>query len=184
MMSDANLQNLLLSGLVEVLRQGIELLNRIEDRDYTTMEENEIVGSTSVGAHVRHCLEFINCFLEGTENGRIDYDKRVRNRRIENERVFAVTEIFKTIQILTNFSSPESGNSLLVRPENVLGNDDFWCGSTIERELEFLQSHTIHHYALITFKLRALGVRVPAEFGVAPSTRRFWKGKSATGRSV
>lgn len=38
----------------------------------------------------------------------------------------------------------------------------------------FLQSHTIHHMALIGIMARLQGVTVPTGFGVAPSTRCYW----------
>ena len=91
--------------------------------------------------------------------------KRTANTRSANSS--------KTVQILENLSLPAGEKVLFVKPEDV-ADKDFWCASSIERELEFLQSHTIHHYALIGFKLRAFGFDLPVEFGVAPSTLRFW----------
>jgi len=50
-----------------------------------------------------------------------------------------------------------------------------WSLSTVHRELQFLGSHTTHHFALIAVLLRTLGHEPPAEFGVAPSTLRQWR---------
>ena len=50
-----------------------------------------------------------------------------------------------------------------------------WSGSTVRRELDFLLSHTVHHYALIAMSLRLRGLPVPAELGVAPSTLEHWR---------
>ena len=50
-----------------------------------------------------------------------------------------------------------------------------WVWSSGLRELDFLQSHTIHHFALIAYKLEALGIEVEDNFGVAPSTLKYWK---------
>ena len=38
--------------------------------------------------------------------------------------------------------------------------------------MQFLLSHTVHHYALIGAILRLSGVEPPAGFGLAPSTLR------------
>ena len=46
--------------------------------------------------------------------------------------------------------------------------------SSLARELQFLTSHTIHHFAVIALILRAMDVEVDREFGVAPSTLRYW----------
>lgn len=185
MNTNSNLQILLARKVTEILRQGVELLSEIDDPQYTRSEKSAFADGGAIGGHFRHCLEFVNCFLAGIDGRRVDYDQRERNHRIETEREYAIAQYLRTIQVLENFAPEEVDNSLLVKPEDVQDDgEDFWCASSIERELEFLQSHTIHHYALIGFKLRAFGFRMPAEFGVAPSTLRFWnQEKSAAGRS-
>ena len=57
-----------------------------------------------------------------------------------------------------------------------------WARSTVERELQVLLSHTVHHYALIAVALRLHGLEVDPEFGVAPSTLRYWQEQRACAR--
>ena len=175
----SNLQNLLTRKLAEILRQGVNLLEEIDDRLYTKSGNGATGDGGAIGGHFRHCLEFVNCFLAGVENGRIDYEQRERNHKIETIRECAIAEFTRTVEALENFSTEVVRNSLLVKPEDVPDKEDLWCASSIERELEFLQSHTIHHYALIAFKLRAMNFSVSKEFGVAPSTLRFWNIQNA-----
>jgi hypothetical protein len=179
METNLDLQNLLTRKLAEILCQGVNLLGEIDDCLYTKSENGAHADGGSVGGHFRHCLEFVNCFLSGVENGRIDYEGRERNHQIETMREYALAEYTRTIESLENFAPEVSGNTLLVKPEDAAGDADFWCASSVERELEFLQSHTIHHYALVAFKLRAFGFPVAAEFGVAPLTLRFWAREKA-----
>lgn len=174
-----DLHNLLTRKLADILRQGIGLLSEIDDRHYTKTENGAFADGGAVGGHFRHCLEFVNCFLAGVQNGRIDYERRERNHQIETMREYAMTQYMHTVGALESFSAEKFvsdglDNFLLVKPEDA-GDADFWCESSIERELEFLLSHTIHHYALIGFKLRSFGYSLPVEFGVAPSTLNFWK---------
>ena len=174
METTTTLKSLLTQTLSGVLRQGFDLLNKIDDRLYNAAANNSSMNGGAIGGHFRHCIEFVNCFLNGIESGRIDYEKRERNLRIEIEREFAMAEILRISDALEISTLPENGNKLLVKPEDLTGNKDFWCESSIERELEFLQSHTIHHYALVAFKLRSLDITVPPDFGIATSTLRFW----------
>lgn len=175
MKTELKLQQRLAENLGDILRQGAELLALMDDALYTKSKENAFADGGSVGGHFRHCLEFANALLAGIDGGRIDYDKRERSYKIETEREFARTEYLRAIERLENFVARKR-NFLLVKPEDVREtSEDFWCASSVERELEFLQSHTIHHYALIGFKLRAAGFALPQEFGVAPSTLRYWK---------
>ena len=64
--------------------------------------------------------------------------------------------------------------SLQVRSETPMPGVPEWCGSTVYRELQFLVSHTIHHYAIIGTILRSRGFEPGMDFGVAPSTLRHW----------
>lgn len=175
MRTNSNLLKLLACSVAEILRQAVDLLGDIDDAIYAKAEKNAHADGGAIGGHFRHCLEFVNCFLTGIETGRVDYDRRERNQRLETSRDYAAAEYRRTIERLENLALPENV-SLLVKPEDIAAeNEDYWCASSAERELEFLQSHTIHHYALIGFKLRAFGFALPPDFGVAPSTLRFWK---------
>jgi hypothetical protein len=51
--------------------------------------------------------------------------------------------------------------------------------SSISRELQFLSSHAVHHFALIAMTLRAEGVPMDPDFGMAPSTLRHLASKTA-----
>ena len=64
---------------------------------------------------------------------------------------------------------------LFVRAEDADGLRlaDPYSVSSVGRELISLSSHTIHHFALISLTLQALGHSVDPDFGVAPSTLRY-----------
>lgn len=170
-----NLRKILAHSLAEILKQGVGLIEKIGDETYSQNVNETCKNGGTVGGHFRHCLEFVNCFLGGIDAGKIDYSLRARNHTVETKRIFAIKELKKTIEILENSESVESFNLkiLLVKPETAAA-EDFWCESSVERELEFLNSHTIHHFALIGFKLRVRGFVLPEEFGVAPSTLKYW----------
>jgi len=175
---ETKLHNLLAQSVTEILWQAIDLLARIDDGHYNGGNEAARTNGGTLGGHFRHCLEFVNCFLAGAETGKIDYNLRKRDRLVETDRRHAADEFLRAINRLEKLAAnaPPAGSSLLVKPEDISEPDgaDFWCASSLERELEFMQSHTIHHYALIAFKLRAMNFDVPPEFGVAPSTLRYW----------
>lgn len=66
---------------------------------------------------------------------------------------------------------------LKVRSEQPVDGIPEWCGSTLHRELQFLVSHTVHHYALIVALLGRLSYELEpehADFGIAPSTLAHW----------
>ena len=59
---------------------------------------------------------------------------------------------------------------------------DPWSQSSVLRELQFLISHTVHHFALIRMILLDQGVQTPAGFGVAPSTLKHEASRAACAR--
>ncbi len=164
-----NGENLLIGGCTAVLRQGACLIESLTDELYTRCPPGE---KSSVGAHFRHNLDFVASFLSSTETGRLDYNRRERNRRIETERAYAALRFREAVSRLENLTPGLLGKKILVRSETI---SNLWCESSVARELEFLQSHTIHHYALIQIRLASFGFRTPPDFGVAPSTLEYWK---------
>jgi len=64
------------------------------------------------------------------------------------------------------------------QPSSAAADRTEWRRPTTLRELQFLFSHTIHHYALIANLLVMQGVEIGRDhsgFGVAPSTLEYWK---------
>ena len=128
-----------------------------------------------VGGHLRHIIEFYECFLDGLESSHIDYDSRKRNISIENSRTEAMASIRSVIKRMRSSELIHADSILWVRMEDCDQEalDDRFLTSSPARELQVLSSHTIHHFALIAMTLTALGVPIDPDFGVAPSTLRY-----------
>jgi hypothetical protein len=125
-----------------------------------------------VGGHLRHCLEFYTCLLDGLQTGRVDYDARRRDPRIEVDRTHAVETARAIAARLAAALAEAEDQPLEVAMDRGAGEQGgaAWSRSSVRRELQFLRSHTVHHYALMSAVLQLLGVEVPRDFGVAPST--------------
>ena len=162
----------LVAQCAAVLRQGIDLIENLSDAVFTRCEPYE---KSSVGTHFRHNLDFVTNFRRGVETGRLDYNARERNLRVETDRTFAAFRFRQAVFELENLPPADLAKKILVRSETI---ENLWCESSAARELEFLQSHTIHHYALIQTKLASFGIIVPKDFGVAPSTLVYWESQA------
>lgn len=154
---------------VMALQQGLDLLAGVDDQTYARRSPS--LPPHRAGAHLRHILEFYECFLEGAPRRVIDYDGRRRDLRTETDRTYAVRRIHDLIEGLRG-ACLEGDELIEVRVEDAPGDESGWLKSTPGRELQFLRSHTIHHYALIAVTLQSLNHPVPADFGMAPSTLR------------
>jgi hypothetical protein len=169
--TDGHLTGRLIDDNIETLKQGIELIARLDDRLYA--QPNRDLSLSGVGAHFRHCMDFYHSFLAGVESGRINYDLRERDERLEQNRLFAIAKLDSLIADLRRAPVVEADRLVDALLEG--SSDSDWSISSLKRELQFLLSHTIHHYAVIALALRSQGFDPGAEFGVAPSTLRHWR---------
>jgi hypothetical protein len=153
------------------LEQGIALLDRLSSADYTTPTRP---GWAPVGSQFRHILDHYRCFLLGRQQGRINYDARPRDPRIETDPVEAA-QVARAIAEALGEIHVEDGDRPVMVQMDCGGNDGVpdWRPSTLGRELQFLVSHTVHHYALIKLLLEDRGLATSEEFGTAPSTLAY-----------
>jgi uncharacterized damage-inducible protein DinB len=155
---------------IKLLSQGVDLLVAVEDETFA--RRSPLAPDGSIGKHLRHCLDFYDCFLRGLPAGRVDYTHRERDEEVETVRSVALQRLKETVRRL---QALETGThrTILVREEAAPGGGEGgWSGSTVQRELQFLLSHTVHHYALVGILLRSFGLALDEDFGLAPSTLR------------
>ena len=162
----------LIAANLHFLEQAGKLLARLDDERYACPVAS-FYGS-SVGGHIRHCLEHYCSLLAGVDSGKVDYDDRKRDHALESEAACAITQVEETRRQLAALAAGEAPVGLLVKMD-CGGEEIEWQPSTMGRELQFLVSHTVHHFAMIGGICRELGVDLEEGFGVAPSTLRHQK---------
>ena len=158
------------------LRQGADLLRRLPDDAYGP-SETAGVRRSGVGPQFRHCLDFYSCLLRDLDSGQVDYDRRAREGGVEADRTAALSEVETIIDGLSTIAGERIDSPLEVRSDLAPGEEPetAWSSSTVGRELRFLASHTVHHYALIALLLRQRGIEPGEGFGVAPATAAHWR---------
>jgi uncharacterized damage-inducible protein DinB len=160
----------------QYLQQIIDLIRQISDELYCNNENPYFKGA--VGKHIRHILDFYDCFLTGWHE-KIDYDARKREEGVGNDRQFCIQKINNTMAALNELATvtDESDKGLPVKnDESEQGaNKDPFSLSTVERELQFLKFHAVHHFAIIAMILRVQGFEPPEDFGFAASTLQYLK---------
>lgn len=166
--------NRLVGACVRALEQGLALLERLDDRLYAGTGGLPV--QSGVGSHLRHSLDFYQSFVAGVRTGRVDYNRRERDTLVASDRAYAAAKIEIIIEELYRIADLRADTPLSVSPEDADEcGADVWCASTVARELQFLMSHTVHHYALVALVLRLRGFEPGDEFGVAPSTLAHWR---------
>ena len=162
------------------LEQGVSLLVSITDEQYSF--NNGRYFKSGIGRHFRHIIEHYLSLINGYTD-KVNYDERERDLRLETDRKFTISTLRTIIDSIEIF---ENNSDLIEKQIEVMSNECIgidnspWSISTVRRELQFLVSHTVHHYALIALILKTVDVSVPEEFGIAPSTLKHELNKKET----
>lgn len=167
------------------LNQGRDLLQLVDDQVYTAAPEDR-PRAAGIGPHLRHCLDFYLCFLRDLESGRIDYDRRDRDSPVELDRSSALETIDRISKQIQSIEARHIERPIEVLHDRAPSEEgsSCWHPSTVGRELRFLVSHTVHHYALMALILRMQGVEPRDAFGVAPATLAHWESEVESARST
>lgn len=123
---------------------------------------------SSIGSHIRHILDFYDCILTLDSDRCIDFTARRRNKEVEH----CCNKALAYLNSITN-RLKEIDYSL---EEIVMVTDDLGLGKvnmpyTLASALSQANSHTIHHYAIISYILNGLHVFLEdTDFGYNPTT--------------
>lgn len=165
---------------IHFLTQARELLARLSDVDYVAAGPGGLRGG--VGPHLRHVLDHYELFLAGVASQAVDYDLRTRDTTVERDRAAALEKLGLIVAGLTRLADEDVDRALMVKVDSGEAAERFAGASSVGRELQFLVSHTVHHYAVIAVLLRVRGVEPGRDFGVAPSTLKHEAGTRACAR--
>ncbi len=164
-----------------ILGQAVDFVGRLEPEAYGRPHPE--LGLSSIGSHLRHIVDFYARFLETVHDPEasseaaplVDYDRRERNPRLESDPQTALETLQALMEGLRSLPRQSAERELSIRTDCIDPEAQHWSRSTVGRELQSLASHTVHHYALIKIAAGRVGVDPGREFGVAPSTLRYWE---------
>ena len=164
--------NELVVSVLETLSQGELLVAEISDADYT--RKLPVAFNASIGGHYRHCLDHFRSLLEAAGAGNLNYDHRERGTLVETDR-FAALNLTRELRAGYEQLDP----AVLTRVLDVTCKTSYASSgsqasaSTVGREVMYSVAHAVHHYALIGVMAGIMQVKMPAGFGVAPSTLKY-----------
>ena len=162
----------------DVLQQGCIFLDRIDDETYGRPLEGEF--AASLGTHYRHVLDHFLCLAEGIRTAQVNYDQRRRNAQLESSVTCARLVTEGLIDELGGLSGEILQHECAVTYS--VGYRETGAEavrSNLAREVMFCVGHAIHHYAILRLLCAGVGMQLPYEFGVAPSTLKHLKTETA-----
>lgn len=125
-----------------------------------------------IGKHVRHIIDHYIAFLtavHGQSTETLDYENRQRDERLELDNHAAGNRLIAITSALGHITDAAETDLPMV---HISEHEKCSVATSINRELVFLASHTIHHMAIIAMLAERCGVEVSEDFGVHPSTLR------------
>lgn len=160
-----NLMDASFAGIT-LLRQLDELLQQFADEDYC--RPLTVLSGATMGQHCRHVIECFEELERGYDLGVVNYDGRLRDRRVETDVRYARRRI---ADVQNSLDRPDVPLVLCV----LLGDDtEVSLSSSYYRELYHNLDHAIHHLALMRVGMAAFPtIELPESFGVAWSTLKF-----------
>ena len=165
----ADLANLIRCNRL-TLASASQLIEQLPKDKYNHIESPYF--ESCLGKHMRHILDHYLCFQRDLDSGVIDYEQRQRQTQLETDKDYALVVIQQLDRFLLDLEQAHTEDRAI---KVLLCNDVSLplgeaTDSSIRRELQFLQGHSVHHFALIAAMLRFYGITVSREFGIAPST--------------
>ena len=160
-------RRLAIESLAALLDQLADVLLGLSDAQYSIRPVGVI--TSSIGAHLRHCLDHVRALLI-QPNGLLNYDHRDRGTPIESDRRAALAQVAALADALRALDTSRLEDPVRVPVTLNADGDTAVFDSTLGREITFVFSHTIHHNALISAMVKILGADVPHQFGYAPAT--------------
>jgi hypothetical protein len=158
---------MLIPSIKNSLNELVDLLSQLSDNEYT--KPCELLSSATIGEHTRHIIEMFQCLENQYDNGIVNYDNRQRNKHIQNETDFAISQI---INIKNNLDKPNK----IIQLQQFIEGESILIESNYNRELLYNLEHCIHHQALIKVAvLMCKTLTVADNFGVARSTIEYRK---------
>jgi uncharacterized damage-inducible protein DinB len=154
--------------LVRLLDELAAVISGLTDAQY--VQKPVGVMPSSVGGHVRHWLDHVAALAASVEAGTLNYDHRQRGTPVETERSAALAAITRLAAQLRHITAAHLDRPVEVEILLTADGSAQTFRSTVERELAYVVSHSVHHNAIIGAMVQTLGGPVPPRFGYAPST--------------
>lgn len=161
----------LASACIKTLDQLENILDQIQSGDFC--RPCLTLGSSTIGQHVRHTLEFFLCLEKGVASDIINYDKRGHDRQMETNKFLAI----QTLGRIRNFVTSQRLDKVLQLEVGYDCHSDACqvITTNLFRELTYNIEHAMHHMAIMKIGINEIApyVNLDDNFGVATSTVRY-----------
>jgi hypothetical protein len=132
------------------------------------------LSGNTIGQHVRHIIELFQALETGYECGLVNYEKRIRDKSLENERDLACSLLSR---IREGLDRPDKDLVLHASYDEDPAALPVILSTNYYREIAYNLEHTIHHMALIRIGIKEINssLVLPEDYGIASATIKYRK---------
>jgi uncharacterized damage-inducible protein DinB len=165
-----------------LLTQAAAMITRLREEAHADFDY-----ARAVGPHLRHIVEHYLALVNALAAGDrcVCYDSRNRDLRIQTDpaaTLSALKQLSDSHEALAQDQTLNLQTPLLTKLlVGVQGGIELTVATTLGRELLFLSSHTVHHFAPLGQYCRSAGVELGPDFGKAPATVAFEQLRASSG---
>lgn len=157
--------DIIIQSSLKTLLRSKKLLDQLTDEALANASVSPYY--SSIGTHIRHILDFYDCIFN-SDNDIIDLTARTRNKAVESKCSEAQCYLNRILETLELYKG-KSDRMITVIDD--LGMGKIEIPYNMASLFAQANSHTIHHYAIISYILEGLNIRfADSEFGYNPTT--------------
>jgi len=135
----------------------------------------------AIGPHLRHIIEHYTALLQAldSEAWLVDYDARERDLTLQSLPQASVAKLQELRARMLFLASTRGPYAAMNTPLSTClqvgtaGELRVTVLTSLGRELTFLASHTVHHFAVLAQYSKAAGIDLGHHFGKAPATLAY-----------
>lgn len=157
----------MLPAIQDNFSANIQLIKSLTDEAYT----DQSIGPyySSIGSHMRHCLDIFGCIVSGRRKGRINFADRTRDAELEQSRAHAVAAFERMADYVASLSTTDLSETVIVFDD--LGRGVEAHPYTLASALIQAHSHLIHHGASIGYLVWQITGKAPETgYGMNPTS--------------
>ncbi|MDW5290166.1 DinB family protein [Formosa sp. PL04] len=153
------------------LNQLKELAKNLSDDQLS--EPLNVLDNSTIGAHVRHVLEFYLCLFDCVHLKHLNYDDRKRDKKVETSTEKCVLVIERLLNALNTYQT-DFELTLSADYSTDFTDQAVSVQTTFFRELLYNIEHLVHHLAIIKIGMQTLELEetISDDFGISSSTIR------------
>ncbi len=153
---------MLFTSIKNNLRELTQLLDKLSAQQFS--HNCEVLSGGSIGAHYRHIIEIYTCLLSNYDFGKINYDNRKRDIKMQTDPEIAVEKLSFIEKNIERINKKLTLKQCLNDTEVIFETNYY-------RELLYNLEHAIHHQALIKIAVNSFqNIDISEYFGVSPAT--------------